>query len=204
MAALTTPTPPERLFRAGLARGAPYGWRPRASKRQGVDALRQVGKGGRGSAWPAGRQAGGRASRSRSPAGRAEGRPNQRPEARPSVRAEPLSAAAVGVARSPFPPPGDASPGCSPQCHPDPPRARSAPPRPAPRRPARLAPGPPPTPSSQSPPSGAGPAAVTCAGSRQARPLLRRGDSQMVRQEELPPRPLRPAPRAPRWLPASP
>lgn len=127
MAALTTPTPPERLFRAGLARGAPYGWRPRASKRQGVDALRQVGKGGRGSAWPAGRQAGGRASRSRSPAGRAEGRPNQRPEARPSVRAEPLSAAAVGVARSPFPPPGDASPGCSPQCHPDPPRARPAP-----------------------------------------------------------------------------
>ncbi|ELK06318.1 hypothetical protein PAL_GLEAN10023936 [Pteropus alecto] len=47
-------------------------------------------------------------------------------------------------------------------------------------------------------------AAVTCPGSRQVRPLLRRSDSQMVRQEELRPRPLRPSRRGSRRLLASP
>lgn len=47
-------------------------------------------------------------------------------------------------------------------------------------------------------------AAVTCPGSRQVRPLLRRSDSQMVRQEELQPRPLSPSRRGSRRLLASP
>lgn len=47
-------------------------------------------------------------------------------------------------------------------------------------------------------------AAVTCPGSRQVRPLLRRGDSQMVRQEDLPPRPHSPALRGSGRLLASP
>lgn len=46
--------------------------------------------------------------------------------------------------------------------------------------------------------------AVTWPACRQVRPLLRRGDSQMVRQEELPPRPHRPAPRGLRRLLVSP
>lgn len=61
-----------------------------------------------------------------------------RPEARPSVRAEPLSAAAVGVVCSlNFPPPGDASPG--------PFASLSTGPAQSPPRPARLALGSPPT-----------------------------------------------------------
>lgn len=47
-------------------------------------------------------------------------------------------------------------------------------------------------------------AAVTCSGSRQVKPLLRRSDSQMVRQEEPQLRPQRPAPRSLRRLLASP
>lgn len=73
---------------------------------------------------------GGRGPRQGGPKG---GPPRARPEARPSVRAEPLSAAAVGVACSPdFPPPADVSPGLSPPHHSGPPRVR----------PARLARGP--------------------------------------------------------------
>lgn len=51
---------------------------------------------------------------------------------------------------------------------------------------------------------GAATMAVTCPGSRQVRPLLRRSDSQMVRQEEPQQRLLRPSPKGLRRLLASP
>ncbi|CAO2600317.1 hypothetical protein LEMLEM_LOCUS10240 [Lemmus lemmus] len=174
--------------------GAPDRWRSGPGERQEDDRWGRERGAARGGAGQAGT---GRGAGERS----GERRPDPPPAPRPSVRAGPLNAAGpeVGVACKLFPPPGDASPGLSPQCHPGP-----APP--APRIPPGAA-GPrvPANPHLPLPrPAGGGAAAVTCAGGRQARRLLRRGDSQMVRQGELPPRPLRPAPRAPRRLPASP
>jgi hypothetical protein len=89
--------------------------------------------------------------------------------------------------------PKDASPVLSPHFHPR--RSNGCPP------PSRVGSRPVPPPHSR-PPGPLRPtcparreavaAAVTCAGSRQVRPLLRRSDSQMVRQKELQPRPLHP------------
>lgn len=95
---------------------------------------------------------------------------------------------------SPFP---SFSPPPGPTAAPPPSRSEAAPPprRSRPRGPLR---------SSSPARREAVAAAVTCPDSRQARPLLRRGDSQMVRQQELPPRPQCPAPRGLRRLLASP
>lgn len=155
-----------------------------------------MGEGARGRAGQAGS---GRGSGERP----GERRPDRPPAPRPSVRAGPLNAAGGGCGLHALPASRRREPRPLAPVSPRPARSqlRLAPPRAAgPGVPAI-----PPFPNLPLPrPAGGGASAVTCAGGRQARRLLRRGDSQMVRQGELPPRPLRPAPRAPRRLPASP